>query len=177
MNFKKLNIRVDTSKALAELDANPQLWDAHPFRRYASVHSQMKDIWVRYNAIENIGPNFNDYHQSVWYPESELIPECKAIALDIMRYVNGTRLGGVLVTKLPPGGKIEPHIDGGWHAGFYAKFYIALQSEGGAKFCWDDDCIEAKTGEVYFFRNDKTHWVENNSSVDRIAMIVCLRMD
>jgi hypothetical protein len=42
-------------------------------------------------------------------------------------------------------------------------------------FGFEDGIIAPKLGDVYWFRNDNPHWVENNSTRDRIAMIVCIR--
>lgn len=86
-------------------------------------------------------------------------------------------LGGILITRVPPGGEIKPHVDAGWHAGYFSKFYVAVQNEPGAVFGWDDGEIHAKTGEAYWFRNDVPHWVRNDSGADRIAMIVCIRTE
>lgn len=152
------------------------LYGLHGSRKYTTdVHSDMNDIWVRYNHIDNLGEHFNDSHESVWYPIIERIPEVLPIVFDLMAAVSGERLGGVLITKLKAGGKILPHIDRGWHAGYYDKFFVPIQNDKGAIFCWDDQVIEPEAGDIWQFNNDVNHWVENNSNRDRIAMIVCIK--
>lgn len=135
----------------------------------------MSDIWVRYNDINNLGPKFNDEHESVWYPVYYEVPDFRRLIFDVFSFVEGERLGGVLVTKIPPGGSVKPHIDHGWHARYYDKFALQLQAEVGQAFCFEDEILQSDTGDLYTFDNSKTHWVVNDSPVDRITMIICIR--
>jgi hypothetical protein len=178
--FIKIPITYDTEDIKNYLVGDHGFWDEHNKRRtfQGSPHSEMTDIWVRFGDVSH-----GDYsklsceHDSVWYPCADIIPDAKNIAFDLMRAVDGERLGGVLITKLPPGGKIAPHIDSGWHAEYYDKFYIALSNSPGSSFCFENGIIDAVDGECFWFRNDVLHWVENNSCVDRLAMIVCIKTD
>jgi len=155
------------------------MWDKNPQRRIGagSPHSDMVDIWVRFNdPAECIRTGdwsvFCLEHESVWLED---IPEVKSISSELMRYLGGVQLGGILITCLPKGGKIKPHTDSGWHSEYYDKYFVSIKNEKGATFNFDDGVIEPTEGEVYAFRNDKNHWVENNSSSDRIAMIICIK--
>jgi hypothetical protein len=149
-----------------------------------SPHKEMTDIWVRYNAIENYNSdilnstsNFNDEHDSVWYPVVEKIPSVKKVVFDLMAAVDGERLGGIFITKLPAGGQIAKHTDSSWHAEYYDKFYVPVLNKKGSMFCFDDGNINPDLGDAWWFDNSKTHWVENNTDSDRIAMIVCIRTE
>jgi hypothetical protein len=175
MNFYKLTDDLDVGPLERRLVGQPNLFGRRMARADSYAHGAMTDIWVRYNAPENQGPHFNDEHDSVWYPESEEMPEVRPVCHALMWSVWGTRLGGVLITKLPPGGKIHSHVDGGWHAGYYKKFYVPIVNDEGAVFGFPEGEIHAKPGEVWAFRNDVPHWVNNDSQRDRIAMIVCIR--
>jgi len=161
--------------ALAERLEDTSLYGKYDWRKEKYAHRDMKDIWVRYNHPDNIGEHFNDEHTSVWYPIIKEIPEVLPVCTALMQVVNGERLGGVLITRLPPGGKIARHVDEGWHAGYYDKFFVPIKNEPGALFCWDDLTLEPNPGEVWQFDNSVPHWVENNSTEDRIAMIVCIK--
>jgi len=179
-NFLKVAEGINVLPLQMALVRQPELFGRHGARAeaYGSPHSQMTDIWVRYNAIENLHKNpatFNDEHDSVWYPEAAAIPEARQIAMSMMAHVGGERLGGVLITKIPPGGKIAPHVDRGWHAEYYDKYYIPIQNDDGAIFGFEDGVIAPRLGDAYWFYNGNPHWVENNSTRDRIAMIVCIR--
>jgi hypothetical protein len=179
-HFLKIADGIDVGPLRLALVRQPELFGIHSLRSdfYASPHSQMTDVWVRYNHIENLKDGheaFNGPHESVWYPEADLIPDVFPIAFGLMQLVRGERLGGVLVTKIPPGGKIAPHSDKGWHAEYYDKYFVPIQSDPGAVFGFEDGVINATPGEAYWFRNDGLHWVENNSTRDRIALIVCIK--
>lgn len=178
--LKKMPLFFDTSKMSEFLNSDHGLWDEYNARRTfnGSPHSEMVDIWARFGDVS--GGDYSTLskeHDSVWYPSANLIPDIKNIAFSLMNLVRGERLGGVLITKLPAGGKIAPHSDSGWHAEYYEKFYVAIDNPDGSYFCFENDKIDAKSGECYWFRNDVLHWVENNSGRDRIAMIVCIKTD
>lgn len=176
--------KLDVTKLREELVSQPELFDVYPFRRTVagSPHSEMTDVWVRYNDIApflEAGSldGFNNEHDSVWYPVVSKIPSVKKVVFDLMNIVEGERLGGVLITKLPPGGKIDKHTDAGWHARYYDKFYVPVLNKKGAVFGFDDGDIDPNYGDAWWFDNSKNHWVENNTDSDRIAMIVCIRTE
>lgn len=154
----------------------PELFGVHRARGGEhSPHRDMTDIWVRYNHISRLGPGFSDEHDSVWYPALSRLPELAPIVFGLMARVAGERLGGVLVTRLRPGGVIAPHVDRGWHADYYEKFYIAVANPPGALFRFPDGDIEAADGECYWFDNSVPHAVVNHGDGDRLALIVCIR--
>lgn len=185
--FKSLDTRgfielangVDVSEIKAELDSNPDLWNLFNHRKVApgSPHSDMTDIWVRSNTLDNLGPKFCDEHFSVWYEAAKKLPATKKFIMDLMAFVSGEILGGVLITKIPPGGKILPHVDNTWHAKYYDKFYLQIQGSENQAFISNDQDYRPKTGDVYWFNNTREHWVENNSNIDRITLIICIRID
>jgi hypothetical protein len=179
--FKRLNLDVDVSRLRDSLITQPELFGKHSSRACAgSPHTQMTDVWVRYNHIDNLSnpATFHDEHNAVWYPDSEKIPDATNIAFEIMHHVRGERLGGVLITKLPPGGRIEPHSDRGyWHAEFYEKYYVPIQNDPGCVFGFIDGDIIASPGQVHWFSNYNAHWVKNDSTQDRLAMIVCIKTE
>lgn len=185
-HFIKVAEGVDVSRVMAELDANPQLWNEHAVRKeYAGTpHSRMSDIWVRYNDYKNFTGDldaFNEAHIPVWYPAWGKLPSLHPIVHGLMSIVDGEMIGGVLITKIPPGEKILPHADKSWHVDYFSKFYLSLQSAPGAVFGCEHrgvrEVITPATGECWLFDNRKTHWVENNSDVDRITCIICIHTE
>jgi hypothetical protein len=166
--------RIDVTE-LAERLQDDSLFGEFNWRKEKYAHKDMRDIWVRYNHISNLGDKFNDSHESVWYPIIKKMPEVLPVVFELMARVNGERLGGVLITKLPSGGRIAKHVDNGWHAEYYEKFFVPIQNAKGARFCWDGQTLEPNAGEVWQFDNSVPHWVDNDSEVDRIAMIVCIK--
>lgn len=142
----------------------------------------MSDIWVRFNAWENFDPSdqnmaqFTGPHTSVWYPVIEEIPEILMAVNDVLYHMGDVELGGVLITKIPPGGSIARHVDGGWHAAYYPDKY-GLQLKGGPRqsFNFDGVSVSPKAGQVFWFDNSQPHWVKNDSREDRMTMIICTR--
>jgi len=180
MRFKKILSGLNVEPIRRSLLSKPQWWDQIPQRRIGqgSPHSEMTDIWVRFGDVSS-----GDFsilgreHDSVWYPCAELLPDVKRLAFDVMEAVDGERLGGILITKLPPGGRIHPHSDSGWHAEYYEKFYVAISAPDKSVFGFDGGEIIADNGDCWLFRNNATHWVINDSDQDRISMIICIKTD
>ena len=82
-----------------------------------------------------------------------------------------------MITKIPPGGMVKPHVDHGWHADYYDKYAVQLQGNCDQAFCFENESFSALPGDVYWFNNKVEHWVVNNSSEDRMTMIICIRSD
>lgn len=177
--FHRVTSELDISAAINEISVNDALFGEYTARGDApgSAHADMTDIWVRYGDITDMVKT-GDYsglaqeHDSIWLKD---MPAVKRVCFDVMSLVDGERLGGVLVTKLPPGGEILPHTDVGWHAEYYDKFYVPIQNQKGAVFYFEDGEIIPEIGDVWRFDNSRAHWVKNESGSDRIAMIVCIK--
>ena len=181
-NFLKIAQGIDVMPLLLSIQRQPDLWDRHKIRKETpgTPHSGMSDIWIRYNDVteyEKSGDyrEFNNQHFPVWYPAYYQLPELRPIIFGLMSRVEGEHLGGVLITKIPPGGRIEKHSDSGWHVDFYDKFYLSLKSDPGANFYCGDEMINPNQGDIYWFDNRLEHWVENSSNEDRMTLIVCIR--
>lgn len=177
---KKLDLTIDVAPLQAALAANRHLFDQFTFRKDSpeSPHIEMQDIIFRCRDKKDYAGNrttFGDAHFAVWHESALVIPYVKDIAFRIMAHVRGEFLGMVLCTKLPAGGKIHPHVDGGWHAAFHKKYYLAVENKPGAVFGFVDGSIDPTEGEIFEFDNSKLHQVDNNSDSDRIALIVCIK--
>jgi hypothetical protein len=174
VKIKQIGQGVNVMPMLWALQAHPELWDQNPGRTESpdSPHHELSDIWARYakDATET-GP-----HESVWYPCADLLP-VRDLVYPLMTHVRGDQLGGVLITKIPPGKSCKPHRDPGWHARYYEKFAVQIQSSPGQKFCFEGEELEPMPGDVYWFDNAHTHWVTNPTPHDRITMIVCIKAD
>lgn len=92
-----------------------------------------------------------------------------------MRLVGGKELGGVLITKIPAGKQVYPHVDGGWHAEHYEKFAILVQGNPEQEFCFESSALRCREGDSFTFDNHFPHWVTNDSPEDRITLIICIR--
>jgi hypothetical protein len=170
----------DTSRLTEQLEAHPEVWNTITLRTEhpRSPHREIDDIWVRYNPIEHYHGDmsaFNGEHAGEWYPSAEILPEAKRLAQGIQRDYLGNTLGAVLITKIPAGKRCYPHIDQGWHAGYYEKFALQVKGNKQQTFHVAEETLRTKSGDLFEFDNSIEHWVLNPSDEDRITMIVCIR--
>lgn len=181
-SIQMLSSGFDVKPLKDQLAQNPGVWNRHTMRTtaYETPHLAVSDIWVRYNAWENFRGDiqaFNAEHVSSWYPVIREIPAAWSLSRRVLRYVGGRRLGGVLITRIPPGGEVKPHIDMGWHAGFYEKFAVQVAGNDQQAFCFEDAELRPHPGDLYTFDNSRLHWVNNESDQERITLIICIRRD
>lgn len=177
---------IDVAPLKAALDAHPELWNQIGWRNTVGDHKEVDDIWVRYNDIRKYPhpcKEFRDRHVPVWYPAWSA-PECadvkaalKPILFNLMAAVQGEMLGGVLITRVPPGKQIYPHRDDGWHVEYFDKFYISIEANSNIGFYCNDEVIFPQVGDCWRFDNRRPHWVKNESDGNRVTLIVCIRTE
>ncbi len=177
--FQQLAAGLDVGPLMHALARNPELWNQNPLRTMhpGTAHASVSDIWLWFNELPKDGQAHtvaND-RETVPYPAWNKLPQARPIIFDLMRRVEGTQLGRVIITKLPPGKTITPHVDGGAPAAFYSRYQVALQSFPGALFHIGDETSNFRTGDVWMIDNSVEHSVVNNSADDRIVMIVDIR--
>lgn len=175
-NFQCLATSVDTIPLLNAIMRNPDLWNQNTLRTThpGTVHSQVDDIWLRFNDVNNPDEVIDDT-ECINYPAWYVLPQARDLIFNLMRRVEGERLGRVLVTRLAPGCKIDPHEDHGAPATYYDRFHIVLNSAPGCLFRAGDETSQMAVGSVWWFDNKQEHEVINNSRDDRIHLIVDIR--
>jgi len=175
---------LDVREAQKQIDAHPEAWDTYKGRtdRYGTPHGGVSDIWVRYNALRNLTDDwaaFHGEHVSEWYPVVADIPAAWSLARKVKRMVGASTLGGVLITRIPPGGEVKAHVDRGWHAEHYRKFGVQIRGDADQVFWFRDgdkaEELRPVDGDVYEFDNSVTHGVRNESTRERITLIVCCK--
>ena len=185
-HFPMVTHSVPVDELVAQIDAQPELWGSIKARTRHPEFARSDDIWVRYNDIQKY-PNklseFNDVHLPVWYPAWHALPALRPIVFGLMASAQGEMLGGVLITRVPPGGRIERHADDGWHVDYYDKLYVCLRNPLEAPFTvlGDDGRVETlqpTPGDVHYFDNRRPHWVENRSETEeRMTLIICIHRE
>lgn len=192
-NFLQIANGLDVMPLMAQIQRQPELWDENTLRTKhpGTAHSQVSDIWLWFNELPKGDENQLTFEQRydiafngvvndrevVPYRGWQLLPAARNIIFPIMRHVEAVRLGRVIITKLPPGKRITPHVDGGAPATYFQRYQVALQCLPGNVFRIDDEQVEFRSGEVWLIDNKKEHEVINNSADDRIVMIVDLRSE
>lgn len=180
--FQQLAAGLNVTPLLHAIQRQPDLWDQNTIRtRHAhTAHSQASDILLRFNDVseyERTGDptTITDDMECAAYPAWDRLPQARPIIFDLMRMVEGTRLGRVIVTRLAPGKEITPHVDGGAPATYFERYQLALQSLPGALFHIGDETVNFHSGDMWWIDNAVTHSVVNNSADDRIVMIIDVR--
>jgi mannose-6-phosphate isomerase-like protein (cupin superfamily) len=176
-NFLKVAEGLDVLPLLLSLQLQPELWNRDSLRKEApgTPHSAMDDIWVRFAKGQE---DFPKPHFAEWYPAYYRLPALRQIIFALMARVEATHLGGVLITRIPPGGVIEPHVDTGWHPEFYnCKLYVVLQSNPQCVFRVEDEKVAMRPGDVWRVDNTKEHEVVNAGETERMTLIICARCE
>lgn len=175
---------IDTTPILLELSRHSDLWGEITFRQDfpGSPHHDTQTICLRMtqefsddvSAEDMVGANTLE---AVDFPAYEKIPSAHPLVMWLMAKVNGERLGRVMIVKLAAGGSIEPHIDEGEYPKYYDRFHVVLDSsDRGCIFQVDDETARMRKGEVYWFQNLLPHEAFNDSNVDRIHMIIDIKL-
>lgn len=169
-NFQKI-ANCNIQPLIAALARQPELWNKNSIRtaHKGTVHSDVSDILLRYNEISE---NILDDLDNKDYPAFSFLPQARVLIFDLMRLVEGNRLGRVFITKLPNGCKILPHKDEGKSAEYYDRYHIILQNYQDSIFRCGNEIICPNAGDVIWFNNQIEHEVINNSIDDRISLIV-----
>lgn len=159
---------------LHQLTLHPELWNQNRVRtsHEQSPHSQCDDILLRFQAE---GSQIIDDPECVWYPAYDVLTEASELIFALCRMVKAEQIGRIIISRLPPGKTIPAHEDGGAVATYYTRYQMPLQSFPGCIFECDGEKVQMQGGEVWWFNNKKIHSVTNNSSNDRLSMIVDLK--
>lgn len=175
-HFLKIAENLDVIPALNAIAQQPELWNQNALRTQhpGTAHAEVNDIWLWFNSIDDQVAVVDD-RETIPYAGWWNLPQVRQIVFDLMRRVEGVRLGRVLITQLPPGKRILPHVDQGAPAEFYTRYQVALRSLPGCLFHIGEETAQFRSGDVWMIDNKTEHSVENNSCDDRIALIVDIR--
>jgi hypothetical protein len=182
MHFRLIHSGLDVAPILAELEAGDDLWDANADRttRANSPHADSSDLWLRYFPRESLqtDADFNREGRCVFYPAWAKLPALHQVAWALMPTLQATEMGGGLITKLPPGGRILPHADDSWHARFFnRKVYIPLKSNPWCINRCESEVVGFRAGEIWEFNNLVEHEVRNDGPDERITVILCFHSE
>lgn len=178
-NFQLLASNIDVGQILNEILRQPDLWDENNLRTThpGTAHSQASDIWVWFNKLPKDESEVINDKEVIPYRAWKQIPALRNVIFALMRQVDAVRLGRVIITRLPPGKEITPHVDGGAPAEYYSRFHLAIQCLPGNIFQIGEEKVSFQTGQIWWIDNKKLHSVVNNSSDDRIVCIIDLRCE
>jgi hypothetical protein len=180
--FPLIHTGLDTAPMLAELDAQPELWDAFTERRTSpgSPHAEMTDIWCRTRARDDLADAeaFRLPYAPTFYPAWYRLPSIQPVVWSLMGMTRAVQLGNVLLTRLKPGARILPHVDRGWSVDWFStKFYVVLRGGDGCRNICGEEVVCMPAGSIFGFENRVLHSVENDDPGERISLIVTMRVE
>lgn len=133
-----------------------------------SAHREAEDILVRYNP-RPLGVHTMDELDTVDYPALEALGE----PLQRFMGIFPKPLGRIILSRLPAGKVIHPHIDEGAYARAHSRYHLVLQ--GHCTLRSGDYTADMQTGDLWWFDTQQEHAVVNNGDRDRVAIIVDVR--
>lgn len=177
-NFARISSGVDVEPLLAAINAAPNLWNEITARQTTpgSPHKSTETIFLRWAESQTLDAVFNEI-PAVDYPAMEKLPEARDLIMKLLSGVDGIELGRAIIVKLKPDGFITPHADEGAYADHFERFHICLSASRGNGFFVgtpeaNAELVCMKPGEAWWFNHKMTHWVVNESSEDRIHLII-----
>ena len=177
--FRMIAHNVDVSGVVAELQAQPELWNENRYRTHnpTSPHHGIDDIWVRWRGEDDPGSP-NEPHFAADLAPWHALPSLHPIVRGLSHMVDARFRGGILITQTPPGGEVKTHVDRGWHAGFYTtKLYLTLWSNPQCVIHCDGQEQSFRAGEVWSYPNNVPHGVRNAGVTPHANVIICFRSE
>jgi hypothetical protein len=181
-NFLRIAAGIEVLPLMLDLYRQSELWDAHRARTDGpGSFVGTSDIWVRFrDPAELTRPeSYAEPHVPVWYPAWHALPHLRPIVFGLMARCEAVQLGGVLITRVPPGQQVAPHDDRGrWHPTFFTtKAYVPLATNPQCYSTCGDERVVMECGSAWLFNNLLTHSTVNDGDTDRITLIVSMRVE
>ena len=188
-NFLKIADGLNVTPLLNALYRKPQLWKTDDFLRKfpQGPFGETDTVYLRFQDHVKVDTDEelalyqqnklagHDLHECPWRPEINELPEARSHIMALMQSLGATRLGRCMINRIVPGGRIFPHADSKWHAEYWDRYHLVIQSEPGNVFRCGDEQVWMRPGELYWFQNALEHEVTNNSAEDRIHLVMDLR--
>lgn len=180
-NFRLISSNIDTQDLLTALSQHPNLWNQRTLRtRHPGTHhSQVDDIWLRFNPID--GRTENEIRHGLdcidYLPYDELSPYARDLVTLSTELAAMPKVGRCLITRLKPGHEIHAHIDGDKHSQYYTRIHLVLTGGDGNMFYCGDESVNMRTGELWWFNNRLMHHCKNTGTEDRIHIVMDVKND
>jgi hypothetical protein len=181
-NFQQVAANIDVVPLLSALYRQPELWNVHTPRTTGDTpHRAVDDIWCRFRPFAELaGPDtYAEPFIPAMYPAWHALPQLRPIVFGLMARLEAVQLGAVLITRVPPGKRVEPHTDQGrWHPEFFkTKAYVPLLTNDKVLNTCGEEGVVMAAGSAWIFDNLKMHATINEGETDRITLIIAMRCE
>lgn len=181
-HFRLVHAGLDVGPIVSQLDAQPELFDEFPERRLVegTPFAEMRDIHVRYLPRDDLTPPADPRTPKDlrFYPAWYRLPALHPVVWALMSTLRAVEMGGILITRLPAGGRMLPHIDNGWHPRrFDTKAHLTLRANARCIVRVEEEEAVFRPGEIWTYPNDVEHEISNGGTTERLVVIMCLRTE
>lgn len=182
-NFRLLmNIGVEyVNEIIAEIDANPQVWDMYPIRtallaQIGGPNESISDILLQYTSMAAIKAGNTDPLETVSYPPKLILTKTNQCINALLAATNCERLGRSFISKMGPGKHISAHCDSHVFSKYYGRYHISLKDNDKTLFRCGDEYFAPKVGDIFYFDNSLEHEVWNDhESLERWTLVIDMK--
>lgn len=180
--FIRLATGVKIATVLQALEKSAP-WARDDFRQHPnSPHREAESIILRFqerkgDLSEATATRIFADTETIAYPAWWDFPEIRQLVGMLVFLTGAARVGRVMLTRLPSGGRIYPHADEGAYAEYYKRFHFCLKGGVGNLFRVEDEIVDMLPGELWWVDNLSRHSVRNATEAERIHLIVDLRIE
>jgi hypothetical protein len=173
VNFELLVSGLDVKPLLEALEAQPELWKENTLRQDypTSCHGDTENIFLR--GPKSLTPE--DYFfdlSALNYPAMYKLDDVVTpIVWPVLKKLEVTELGRMIIVKLKPHGVVGTHIDEGDYADHFSRFHICLQADSGSTLTAYNESKHFSPGEAWWFNHKSVHFATNDSDLPRIHII------
>jgi hypothetical protein len=186
------NVRLDRNPELAvrlqeffKDPTNDYLWNIHVHRQTAAPELKFtRSINLRIPRPASMIKTTREYNQVMDIVDFRLKNEVDIFS-DLYDWIeaalkstgaNRVIMGRVFFSKLLPMKKVDTHTDQGAYFDYFDRFHFIIQAAEN-EFVVEDQCLSFDNGEFYWFNNHVPHSLINNSTNNRIILIVDARLE
>jgi hypothetical protein len=159
---------IDIAPLVNILKLQPELWLLDTTRQEKfKVHQQTQSIVLIWS---------NTPHDRV--VNKELMALFRPWVLPFLQQLSSSlgltdaRVYKLMFAKLPGGGKVQPHVDTGLVLRIVHRIHVPVITNHQVVTSIDGHCFSLQAGHIYNFNNTLRHEVHNQSSEDRIHLII-----
>jgi len=173
MNFEgnfKIIEDIDISAIRALITSFQEEWEINKSRqeRYQLFHGDSKNIFITDIEATWDGIGYPLTHHHI---DDQLVILTKPIVTHLENKLGG-KVGKCLYINLPAGKKVKPHVDMGYYLNSIHRLHIPIKTHKEIYFSVGNETINMEEGVCYEINNTRQHSVDNNSSVDRIHLLL-----
>jgi hypothetical protein len=138
-------------------------------QKMSHTHKDTNTYYVYKNNLQwKFGEEFVTHRIST---DDALLELLEPIISDLEKIHNGVR-GNVLLIKLTAKENIPIHEDSGDYLMLTRRNHIPIITTGDVVFGVGGDRVSMQPGECWEINNYRLHWVDNNSDIDRVHLLI-----